>query len=115
MVERALTPGRALLLGSVDEHTFEQQVITWAKREGWLVTAMHDSRQLWWGVDRGFPDLLLVRGQRIIAAELKDKRGRLTKEQKVWLKALEAAGIPTFVWRPTDEAEVKFVLGDGVK
>lgn len=48
------------------------------------------------GAGRGFPDVLAIRGDRIIAAELKSDRGRLTDEQSQWLDALAAAGVPTF-------------------
>lgn len=50
----------------------------------------------------GWPDVLLVRRGRIVAAELKADRGRLTDAQRAWLDDLEAAGLATFVWRPSD-------------
>lgn len=50
----------------------------------------------------GFTDLLMVRGPRMIAAELKADRGRLAPEQAVWLEALEAAGAEAYVWSPRE-------------
>jgi hypothetical protein len=50
----------------------------------------------------GFPDLLLVRGRSLVAAELKAERGRLTAEQDAWLYDLAAAGVDIHIWRPRD-------------
>lgn len=50
----------------------------------------------------GFPDLLLARGPRLVVAELKSDRGRLTDEQLAWLEALSDAGAETYIWRPGD-------------
>ena len=52
--------------------------------------------------DVGWPDLLLVRGDRIVAAELKSDRGTVTQDQANWLSALRAGGVETYVWRPAD-------------
>ena len=40
----------------------------------------------------GWPDLFAVRGSRLIAAELKTDRGRVTTEQAAWLEALGGCG-----------------------
>lgn len=51
----------------------------------------------------GWPDLLLLRGKRVIVAELKSERGRLTRAQQEWLDAWRETGfIETHVWRPGD-------------
>lgn len=50
----------------------------------------------------GFPDVLAVRGSRIVAAELKVGRKQLTAEQGRWLTDLAAAGADCHVWRETD-------------
>lgn len=52
----------------------------------------------------GFPDLILVRARdgRVIAAELKAGKGRVTTQQRAWLDDLAAAGVPAFVWSPAD-------------
>jgi hypothetical protein len=34
--------------------------------------------------------------------ELKTERGRLSDDQRTWLRALTAAGIDAAVWRPAD-------------
>lgn len=59
----------------------------------------------------GFPDLLALRAQQLIVAELKSARGKVTPEQAVWLAAFDAAGVPSFVWTPGDWDEIEQVLG----
>lgn len=48
----------------------------------------------------GFPDLVLVRPPRLVFAELKAERGRLTAEQEHWLDVLRQAGAEVYVWKP---------------
>ena len=59
---------------------------------------------------KGFPDLVLVGRGRVIFAELKSKKGRLSPEQKIWIETLEANGAEVHVWRPADFETVKKVL-----
>jgi hypothetical protein len=54
------------------------------------------------GDGKGFPDLFLVRGRRLVAAELKAKAGRLTPDQALWLELLAAAGVEAGIWTPAD-------------
>jgi hypothetical protein len=49
----------------------------------------------------GWPDLTLVRGDRIIFVELKSAKGRLSDEQQIWLDALMHVG-KVCCWRPVD-------------
>ena len=51
----------------------------------------------------GFPDLLVIHpnAARIVAAELKTNTGRQTDRQREWLRDLKAAGVETYVWRPS--------------
>jgi hypothetical protein len=50
----------------------------------------------------GFPDLVAVRGDRIIYVELKAMNGELRDEQRAWLSNLGAAGADCHCWRPDD-------------
>jgi hypothetical protein len=50
----------------------------------------------------GFPDLVMVRGGRIVVAELKSHTGRLADEQRMWIGDFAATGAEAFVWRPSD-------------
>lgn len=49
----------------------------------------------------GWPDLVLVKGGRILFVELKGEKGQLTPEQKLVLAILTQVG-QVFVWRPSD-------------
>lgn len=62
------------------------------------------------GMGVGFPDLLLLRGEILMVAELKVGRRKPTPEQTAWLAAFMAAGVPAFVWRETDWTEIERVL-----
>lgn len=61
--------------------------------------------------ERGFPDLTLVKPGRLIFAELKTDRGKLTEKQEEWLMALREAGAEAYVWRPAQWDEVVAILG----
>ena len=74
---------------------------------GWLRYHTFDSHRS----PCGFPDLVLVRPPRLIAAELKAENGRLTASQTEWLDALgRCPGIETYVWRPQDLDHVASML-----
>ena len=49
----------------------------------------------------GFVDLVLVRGDRLVMAELKSQHGRLTPAQRDVLDLLRPA-VEVHVWRPSD-------------
>jgi hypothetical protein len=61
-------------------------------RYGWRTPVQGDGA--------GFPDLVVVRGSRVIAIELKSDTGKVTAEQRLWLDALTDAGVLTCIWRP---------------
>lgn len=61
-------------------------------------------------VRAGFPDLVLSRGPRLVFAELKRELGRVSPEQSEWLAALAATGAETYLWRPSDWADVQATL-----
>jgi hypothetical protein len=65
---------------------------------GWITYHTRMSKRS----DPGWPDLVLVRGDRIVYRELKSATGKVSEEQQVWLDALAAAGADTGVWRPAD-------------
>lgn len=58
----------------------------------------------------GFPDLVLVRGEQLIFAELKSERGRLSDEQRAWLDALGQTAATCCVWRPSDRQRIEELL-----
>jgi hypothetical protein len=59
----------------------------------------------------GFPDEVLCRPPRLVFAELKSGKGRLSAEQEAWLKDLRGVpGVEVYVWRPGDMDEIAQVL-----
>jgi len=51
---------------------------------------------------RGFPDIVAIRGPRILVAELKTDKGRIGPGQEAWLDAFHVAGAEAYLWRPRD-------------
>ena len=91
----------------LSERAWQQQVTDLAALCGWRWYHTQNSRRS----PAGFPDLTLVRGGRLVFAELKTERGRVTTAQQAWLDALgHCQGVLVFVWRPADFAEVLAVL-----
>ena len=64
------------------------------------------------GSDKGFPDLVMVRPGRLIFAELKTHKGKLTQEQVTWLSLLaqSISGVEAYCWRPEDWPSIQEVL-----
>ena len=87
------------------EREWQAQVVGWAKTLGWRVYHTHNSRRS----EPGWPDLALVR-DRLVMAELKTDTGRVSREQQEWLALLAAAGVETYLWRPSDQKQVLSVL-----
>lgn len=96
----------------MNENDFLQRVMDLARLTGWH--CMHPrpayTSKGWRTAiqgDRGAPDLLLARGGRVIAAELKSDAGRLGPGQSEWLEALGDHGR---LWRPSQWEDVVKVL-----
>ncbi len=105
-----ISPGRAVLLANIAHAEFLRWVLHYAKRQGWRVKCDHDSRTEHWQSDSGWPDIFMVRGVRAVAMELKVGRDRMKRTQVEWKAALAATGVETYVFRPTDEDEIRVVL-----
>jgi hypothetical protein len=93
----------------VTEADFQKIVINIAQGSGWLVHHVMPSmnkRGVWATHelgDHGFPDLVLEHPQgRVIFAELKSDKGKLSPLQSRWLTVLEQAGAAAHTWRPAD-------------
>lgn len=60
---------------------------------------------------KGFPDYHAVRRGRLLIAELKTERGRLTPDQHEWLDEYRRVpNLEVYTWRPHQLDEVKEVL-----
>jgi hypothetical protein len=91
----------------MSEREWQNKVREVCELYGWLTYHTHDSRRS----DAGFPDLVMVKGDRVVYAELKKETGKATAKQKEWLEALSAAGQEVALWRPSDLPTVLRVLG----
>lgn len=80
----------------ITEKQFMAQVVEFAKLNGWLVYHTYDSRRS----ESGFPDLVMVKGRRIVFAELKRAGAYLTAHQTKWLDKLRLTGAEVCLWYP---------------
>lgn len=107
-----LRPARATLDNAADEAGFQAAVLDYAHLRGWRTYHTHDSRRS----AAGFPDLMCVRGGRLVVAELKTEHGKLTTEQEAWLAELDDVErasfgiVRVFCWRPSDWPTIERVL-----
>ena len=91
----------------ITEKQFERQVKELADLFGWLY------HHTWLIIHSpaGFPDCVLVRDNRVIFAELKSEKGKLSPAQEVWLEKLRATGqAEVYLWRPADFDDIVVVL-----
>ena len=108
-----MSDSRRIVRGSMSERQFQDAVLEMARLFGFRTYHTFNSRRS----EAGFPDLVLVRDGRLIAAELKTETGRLSPAQVAWISDLERCrGVDVHVWRPGNLAEIERTLrsGDGV-
>lgn len=108
---------RTLVEKGMSERDWQTQVVQFARHRGWLC-------YFTWRSDHspaGHPDLTLVRSmpdgdRRIVYAELKSSKGKLTDAQREWLYALGQVAevsnghIEVHCWTPAQWNEVRSVL-----
>lgn len=141
--------------GQLTEAAWQIQVVGAARMYGWRTYHAPDGggapagrggRRVTLGQlpeGRGFPDLVLLRGPRIVVAELKTVKGRLGPGQQEWLDLFAEVGatidqlihdhqsngrvrlagaaqgtsgypsVESYLWRPGDWEQVQSVLGRG--
>ena len=96
---------RAVLDQQMDEKTLQDAVIEMARQRGWLVAHFRPAQtETGWRTPvaadgKGFPDLVLVR-ERVVFAELKRVKGKVSPEQGRWLEGLLLAGAEICLWTP---------------
>jgi len=100
----------------VTEAQFQSSLIKWAKTFGWRVHAERpaqysDGR---WAThvqgDAGWPDLVLVRPPRMIFAELKVGKNKLSDAQIAWWRVLTATSTEVYEWRPEQWSQILAAL-----
>ena len=79
------------------EKEFQAAVVKHAKMVGWMVYHTWNSRHS----PAGFPDLILLRHDRMVVAELKRGNEKVGNDQMLWLTAFAEAGADSYVWRGT--------------
>lgn len=87
---------------------WEAQLVDLARVLGWRVAHFRPAQRAdgsWRtavsGDGAGFPDLVLVKGSRLVVVEAKSGRGRATPEQRAWLDAFRhVPGVEVYEWRP---------------
>jgi hypothetical protein len=98
----------------VTEREFQREIIRYARSRGWLVahfgnTVKYVRRGSIYKVipdpdAAGFLDLTMVRGGRLVFAEIKGKTGRVTEKQQGWVDALSHRdlNVEVYVWKWAD-------------
>ena len=102
----------------ITEKDFQRTVVEYAQALGYLVYHQVDmgrkdpetgrvsySRR----IGPGFPDLVIAGHGRVIFAELKSEKGKLTEDQKAWQEVLYRDA-EWYLWRPSDWPEIEFNL-----
>ena len=79
----------------ITEKQFRQTVIDLAKLNGW------DYYFTWRSIHSpyGYPDLTIIKPPRLIFAELKIGKAKLTPFQEKWIQYFKDCGVEAYVWR----------------
>ena len=94
-------------LPALNEREFLRQLADLAKLYRWRV--YHP----WLSIrsESGWPDVALCRPPRLILAELKTDRGKVTPSQAEWLGLLgDCPGVEVYLWRPSNFDQIAEVL-----
>lgn len=99
---------RTVLAENVLERDLQENVRVLAKMRGYLFYHTHRSRHS----PAGFPDCVFIKNERIVVAELKREKAKLTADQQGWIDGFASCGIPAYVWRPSswNSGEIDRVL-----
>lgn len=105
------------LIDAESERSFQARVVELARLLGWRVyhsrPAMYRSGR--WATplqgDAGLPDLILCKPPRLIFAELKREKGKVSHAQQAWLDALsQCNGVEVYLWKPSDWKAIAKIL-----
>ena len=93
--------------GLTREKDVQQTVVDAARLLGWRCYHTFDSRRS----TPGFPDLCLVKMNRLMFIEIKNENGKLTEEQLGWLEALRLVpGVDVLICRPANLDDILALL-----
>ena len=99
---------------AMSEKELQSVVMESLRWMGWKCYHTHDSRRS----EPGFPDLVAVKGSRIMYVEFKSESGTVKASQVEWLKALTRSNNEVYLVRPsTQDAFMENVnsLGDNLE
>jgi hypothetical protein len=101
------------------ESQFQSRIMEYATLRGWSWMHINKAQNAagYWRtpvvglLGRGFHDLFLVRGDRIVSAECKSEKGYMTTQQRMVADLLQNTGkVEVYVWRPEDWEKVMEIL-----
>jgi hypothetical protein len=81
--------------------TLTDAVVRLAGKYRWKVYRRRMGRASW-DLGSGFPDLLCLRGSRLVVIELKRETEEPDPAQEQWLTAFRSVGGESYVFRPSD-------------
>lgn len=94
------------------ERDFQNTLMKYAKLRGWRRAHFRPARVIRRGKEtwetpidgdaKGFPDLIFLRGPRLVVIECKAGDNEPTDHQYEWLHAFKATGVEVYVWWPRD-------------
>ena len=91
------------------EKHFQATVIAYAKLRRWRVYHTLHSK----GSEPGFPDLILIRGEEMIACELKREGRKPSEAQDAWLAAFNRVqDVSAFCWEPQHWPMIEAALAE---
>ena len=104
----------------LSERQWQAIVVGYARGRGWKVAhfrkvrVRRGNREYWEtpvaADGKGFPDLIMVRDDVLLALELKVKNKIATEEQAAWLIAFAPVAKSARVWKPKDWLELRELL-----
>ena len=101
---------------AVTESDLMESIMQYAELKGWAYMHAYDSRRVkCYHPDMpeakgGFPDLMLIRDNRLLFVEVKAEWGRLTVRQERWADSIRKAQIECAIVRPSNWDEFRKVL-----
>lgn len=106
-VRRRYRNGTGTVTTGPSEKELQADVIALLKLTGWIVYHTFDSRRS----APGFPDLIAIRGRRLLALELKTASGKVTEDQYTWLKAFAGVDrVEAYVVRPENVDQLSAIV-----
>lgn len=102
----------------LSEAEFQSQVTHLAETLGWdwmhvVTTGKGRHFPIRGTIGPGWPDLVLIKAERLLFVELKRERQTLDPLQRQMMEKLVRTGAECYVWRPSDFAQLTEVLSNG--